>query len=176
MSGTSKMRRLLLTAALTFITSAASAQMPLLGFGKGSFTQPVAGAMTSPIMTSGSTGAPSTSAVNYGKFSAGFTNNIWGATAAAQENVWPVAGTISNLEVYFPTQPGNTNASYDVGLVLAGTKQTLVCNVAFNSNSCTDSGHTITVAAGNLVGWFVCPSNTATCTAGNAPTAQAGPV
>ncbi len=132
--------------------------------------------MVSPLMSAGSTAGPSTSAVNFGRLASGITNGQWNVTATVEEDPFPVAGTISNLSVYFPTDPGNTNGSYDVGLVLGGTKQTLVCNVAVGTHTCTDNTHSVTVAPGNLVGWFSCPSGTATCTAGNAPTAQAAGV
>ncbi len=179
----SDMRKLL--ALLLLLTVPASAgTLPLLGAGLGA---PGGGGgvtkMPSPIMSQGSTTAPSATVINYGKMASGFTNGQWGVTAATQEEVWPVAGTIDNLEVFLPTDPATASSSYDVGLVLGGTKQTLVCNVPAGSHACTDSGaHPITVAPGNLVGWFVCPStvgNTQTCplaTGSAVPTGQAAPV
>jgi hypothetical protein len=165
------MKRLLICLLLLAGINPASAQMLMLGYGRATLTGNTS-FMATPLMSAGSTSAPSTSAVNFGRIASGITNGQWNASAAVEEDPWPVAGTISNLSVYFPTDPGNTNGSYDVGLVLGGTKQTLVCNVAIGTHTCTDNTHSVTIAAGNLVGWFVCPSGTATCTAGNAPTAQ----
>ncbi len=172
------LRRLLFVGALALVASTAQAQMPLLGMGKGSFTVPAAGAMTSPVMTSSSTTAPSTSALNYGRVATIAATNSWGATAATVGNVWPAAGTFANLEVYFPTAPGAgaSTKSYDIGMAKNGTKQTLVCNILETAQTCADSSHSFTAAAGDLITWFVCPSNGSGCTAGVAPTTQAAAV
>ncbi len=172
------MRRLLFCLLLMAGVSPAVAQMPLLGFGTGSFGSAAPGPMTSPVMTSSSTTSPSTTALNFGRVATIAATNSWGATAATVGNVWPTAGTFSNLEVYFPTAPGAaaSTKSFDIGMAKGGTKQTLVCNMLETAQTCADSSHSFTVAAGDLITWFVCPSNGTGCTAGAAPTTQGAAV
>lgn len=172
------MRRFLLVlACLAGLTQPGKSQ--LLGVQKTSTPPAAPGAMITPILTAGSAAAPSTTVINYSRVAGGVTNNSWSTTATvATEAVWPVAGTISNISVYFFTAPG-ASASYDVGIVVNGTRTSLTCSIAGSSNSCTDSNaaHAQSVTAGSLVAWFVCPStatNSLGCPTGASTAVPAG--
>ncbi len=176
------MRRLLIIGALCLAASAASAQMLLLGFGQGAFvTGPTM--MVTPLMFSGNTANnPSATAINYVPMFGATGANNYTTTSTGKPTVMPVAGTIANLQAYFQQDPTTANSSYDIIMVLGGTKQTLTCNIAAGAHACSDSTHSITVAAGNLVGWQICPStvgNTLSCpgaTGSAVPSAQTTPI
>ncbi len=173
------MRRFAILLASLLLAGPAWAQLTMTDIGQGgSGGGVIAGAMTSPVMTSSSTTSPSITALNFGRIATIAATNSWGATALTVGNVWPVSGTFANLEVYFPTAPGAaaSTKSFDIGMAKGGTKQTLVCNMLETAQTCADSTHNFHVVAGDMVTWFVCPSNGTGCTPGVAPTTQAAAV
>ncbi len=174
------LRRLILIAGLALAASTAQAQMSILGYGQGAVgTPPVP--MITPLMFSGNTANnPSATVLNYVPMFGATGANNFSSSSTGKPTVMPVTGIISGLEVYFQTDP--TPGSYDVGLTIGGVQQTLVCNIPAAGHACSDLTHSVNVAPGNLVGWFICPStvgNTNACplaTGSAAATVQAAPL
>lgn len=101
------------------------------------------------IMTGGSLASGiGTGATQYSGFSGQFT----GTEVNAQTPI-AISGTFKNLNVAITADPGNLNT---VALTMRknGVSQTLTCTITGNgttAKTCSDSAHSFTVAAGDLV-------------------------
>jgi hypothetical protein len=176
------MRRLLIAGALALVASSANAQISLFGYGRGSLTAgPVL--MSTPLLFPGNTANnPSATAINYVPLFGGSGVNNYTAGSTTKPTVNAVAGNISNLQAYFPVDPTTASSSYDIILVIGGTKKALTCNIAAGSHSCSDTTHLVATSPGDLLGWEICPStvgNTLTCpnaTGSAVPSAQTTPI
>lgn len=142
--------------------------MMLLGAGGSSGA--VAGSTITPIIGNGPTAGPSSSIVNYIGLFQGIAGAAWSANNTLRAAKWPVAGTISNLYVRFPSGAG-VGGQYYVSLVKNGTVSTNVtCNFtnSASAQTCTSAGSEAVVPTDTLQ-WQVCPGVGAlsgtTCTA-----------
>jgi hypothetical protein len=146
------------------LTSGAVAQVAQTGAGLGS----PASNMSTPISLT--TGIPSASATNYAPFG---TTGSWNATLSARQSAWPIAGTISNLNVVSLTTISSN--FYTFTLNVAGSDTALICSVGTGggtnlgtTTTCSDSSDVISVAQGGLVAVkSSVPGGTATAIASN---------
>jgi hypothetical protein len=117
------------------------------------------------------TNAPSTTAINYlGPASS------WQTTDAVASFVVPTAGTINNLFVQMASTAGAGHL-WNFTVFQNGVATSIVAGDATHcggasSTQCSDTTHSITVAALDTISIQSCPSNTATCPAGSAPSAS----
>ena len=154
----------------------ASAQVTLTGAGHGAPPGGAGGSpMSTPFMFTGTaSSSPATAAISYNMLTGGENVGAYSSTISNTQALTGVAGTISSLYVNDTTL---TAGGYSVCLAVNGsTCSALTCDVTSAATSCSDATHSVTVAATDLLTWEWCPYNTATCTAGTAPTQAAGGV
>lgn len=114
--------------------------------------------MQTPVMLAGHTTGPSTSAIRYSPLTGGVVSANWTTSASNAASVIPVAGTISNLEVNFPT---TGTGSYIITIMKGGVAQTLTCTVNLATSArASDIINSFTVAAGDLVAIRCDPNGT----------------
>ncbi len=82
-----------------------------------------------------------------------------GQTVAA--SVVPRAGTVEDLYVHMDAAQG-TGDSVAITLVDNNTAEAVTCTVAAGTSSCTDTTHTFTFAAGDLLEWETVQTGTGT--------------
>src|SRR5208282_1541263 len=88
------------------------------------------------------------------------------AGSTTRANVgWPApsAAPISNLQAYSSSVPGTGNTLV-VTLYDGSTAEALTCTITAAANSCSDTTHTFTPAAGDLLTWQISPTGTVTIT------------
>ena len=107
----------------------------------------------------GSTSTPDTSSASYCPLqtSKGIRFNTTETTDTS--DVVATAGIISNLYVKLTNAP-NTGKSWVVALRVNGVTTTLTCTIADGATTGSDVAHTISVAAGDKVGYIWTPSST----------------
>lgn len=153
---------------------AASAALALPGFPVAllSSSAACANCMATPVLArAANSGAPSTSAVQYAPAFGGYSSVTWNATIANRQSIVPIYGKISNLSVNFGTAV--TANSWDIGVNVNGAMTNVKCTVTASTCSLADGGTLATealVSPGDKVTIEACPSGTAGCTAGSAPT------
>jgi hypothetical protein len=70
----------------------------------------------------------------------------------------PVAGILSNLQVKLSNSPGGTSKTYVFTLYKNGVATSVLCT-ATNVTVCSDTAHTVTLAAGDTLSLQANPSN-----------------
>ncbi len=156
------MKRLWICLAAAFWATLAAAQTLSPQFPPGVFdnTAALSGSvvapsnMTTPIFLTPAGSAPTANTTQYAPFgSAG----SWNSSVSARQSAWPIAGTISNLNVFVAGTAITTNA-YVFTLNIAGSNTALVCSVGASggtnlgtTTTCSDSSDVINVAQGALV-------------------------
>jgi hypothetical protein len=71
-------------------------------------------------------------------------------TEGPAQNTIPLAGTISSFYVRISGNPGAAN-SYDFVVRINGADTALVCSIADNATTCSDTTHSVAVSAGALI-------------------------
>lgn len=139
------------------------AQVPMTGAGKGAPT--VSGApMTTPILVlAGFSPNPSNSTTNFSSLLGGRTTSPFSATESFVTTPMPIAGTIKNLNVFFPTtlSAGSWAISVSVNGSTVGAPTCTVTSVG-PVQACSDSSSSIAVAVGDLVSIKYVPTGTPT--------------
>ncbi len=103
---------------------------------------------TTQILIGGNTGTISSNvARGLGGFGS-FTNS------ATKPSAMPVSGTFSDITFYVANVPGGT-ATRTLTLQNNGLNTSDTCTIASGSHSCTDSTHTVTVAVGDYVQFYL---------------------
>lgn len=74
------------------------------------------------------------------------------------QTMMPIAGTFSKITVALPYNL--TSGSIQISLTKNGSNTALTCTFTVGSSSCTDSTHTISVVAGDLMGFDINPIST----------------
>jgi hypothetical protein len=164
------------------LTSAQSVSLP--GFSPGVFQSRAAidanippAPITIPIFSynPSNTTTPSTTVASYGPLHEGdFSSTVSSTINYRVYGVpMPIAGTFSNLTVSIPALTTNT---WSIALNQNSNNSTaLTCSATGPATTCT-SAATVTVAAGDIVGFTFCPGTfiANVCTPGSAPTAMSG--
>ncbi len=160
------MRRLLLVISL-FLSGPASAQF----IGEGFFGQATGAApvMITPILAlQSSTTLPATgTTVNYTLFDGhgAASTGTWSASAVGKAQPSAVAGTVANLTVNLPQPLTSGTWTFSMYKTSSGTAQALTCTIDSaggnpGDRSCSDTTHTVSVAAGTeIIGWKSTPNN-----------------
>lgn len=117
-------------------------------------------AMITPIIESETSG-PSATAVNYAAINYQITSGLWSATEGDRVSVVPISTTAQNMYVSISGTPGGT-ASYAIALMVNGSPSALTCTITSAITSCSDTSHTVSLSAGDLVSIRSTPTNTPT--------------
>lgn len=148
--------RTLIALLLSLWLAPAWAQLPMTGAGKGT---PGGAPMVSPLLSlAGSNSGPSNSAANYAYIAYGRAGGAWTGAESQRQIPFPVAGTITDLRVNFPTAV--VTGRYAITLRKNGAGTALTCTIN-SSAQCSDT-NSVTVAAGDLIDWEVTPTGTPT--------------
>lgn len=114
-------------------------------------------AMTTPILLLN----PGANLVNNATrdFPLGFNGGGSGAGGGAlNQTKMPIAGTFSKITVALPYNL--TSGSIQISLTKNAVNTALTCTFTSGSSSCTDSTHTVSVVAGDLMGFDINPIST----------------
>ena len=103
------------------------------------------------------TGASSTSSAT---FLGPYQTTQSTATESNVQLVVPLTDTIAHLAVNLGSTPGNGN-SWTFTINKNGKGTAVTCPVTNNNNSCTDSTHSVSFAAGDLLSLEALPSKSA---------------
>lgn len=116
--------------------------------------------MQTPILSHaiGNSGI-SNSAARFLSFAGGINGGITASSNTTIRHPCAIAGTVSNMEVFFPT--AIAAGQYTVTLQVNGTDTSLT-GVITSGNFLSDATHSITVAAGDDLCWHFTPSGTPT--------------
>jgi hypothetical protein len=159
--------RLFLCAALA--AAPAQAQLMSSGFGQGDAGGAAVTGMSTPLFLSAGLSTPSNSATNYSGFviGSGVGGTIPTATTGIMEAPMPTAGTFSNLTIGYQTTI--TQGSLAITMTKNGSATSLTCTVQSGTQTCTDATHTVSVVAGDTVGYTYVPTGTPTASANSLP-------
>jgi hypothetical protein len=124
----------------------------------------------SPLFAGLSANTNSATAINYTSVGGWSAPN---ATENLVSVVIPAAGTIDQLFVQ-PNSSAGAGGLIQYTIEHGGSDTSLTCTTAINGTQCVDldPSHAFTVAQGETISLKSCPSNTATCPAGSAPSAR----
>ncbi len=88
-------------------------------------------------------------------------NSAWDSTEATRSMVWSPPGTVATLYVMMATAPG-AGTSYAFTMMKNGSAQTVTCTISDTATSCSDTAHSFTVVAGDLISLRSVPTNSPT--------------
>lgn len=133
--------------------------------------------MITPVLSmGGSPTGPVTNFVSFAPFISGSATS-WSSTTtpgvgAARAQAVMVSGTITNMWANFPTAV--VSDSYQIALQKNGTITAVLTCTINSSAPCSDTVGSLSVTAGDLIAWAVCPGTISgsTCTVVGTPTAQ----
>ncbi|MES2995125.1 MAG: hypothetical protein V4681_03785 [Patescibacteria group bacterium] len=122
-------------------------------------------AMTTPILTyNPQSGSLSTTAVRF--IPLGPSGNVGSPGASALNHTMPTAGTFSKLYVRMPAAL-SAGTSYTIVLMKNGVASALSVQITDAGLTAQDTSNTVTVAAGDTVGFRITPSGTPVSQTGN---------
>ncbi len=117
---------------------------------------------TPVMMLAGADAAQSTSATRFMPPFEGSVVSDRSTTVTPARTPCPVAGTIGNLELYFPSALVGGTESYTITLEKNGSDSTLVAQITNASLRASDTTHNITIAEGDDICLKNVPANTPT--------------
>ncbi|HTY43000.1 MAG TPA: hypothetical protein VMH79_14090, partial [Thermoanaerobaculia bacterium] len=109
-------------------------------------------------------GTSGTSNLVNGRFMGMFAGNQ-SSTERLVQNIMPRAGTVEDFYIFIETAPGGT-ASWTFTLRKNGADTALTCTVSGTNQICSDTTHSVTFAAGDLVSVREASANGPSNTAG----------
>jgi len=124
---------------------------------------------SSSVLVNGTSDAPSVSATEYHSLG-GATGMSWQSTESFTEGYAASAGTFSSLYVELSTDPDNGAGvdSYVFTVRQNGTTNSdITCTIADGATTCTNTGNTLVVSAGDRVAISCVPSGTPAASTNN---------